>query len=397
MTPVRRYHFHPPGLLYVIVTLFIAIGALNSQNNLLFATLGLAIGGLLASGIVSGAALMGVRVQREPNPPGTAGQPLVLRYTIRNANKFIPVFGLHIEEVVGNPTPHVASPASPTGTHPSAILRTAHSFVIHVGPGESVRASAAVRPTIRGEARSTGVVVWSTFPFGLVRKSVMFPLERTLEIRPAALPLKRGLLRRLSARAAAGVGAERTAGTGEEFFGIREYSPGDNPRRIAWRASARTGDLRVRLHSSPAPIRLWVVLRLGHGDAAEFDERAIALAASLLRHADLAGMAVGLAVPRAALSLPPRADRRRLEATLGALARLDTPAARAAEPVERFPEPASRSGRGALCIVVHAGATDRSFGPRHARHLDAARLPQWVENSEEGRRALALVGPGGAP
>src|SRR5207253_2912685 len=35
--PLRRYHFHAPGLVYILVTLFIAIGAINSQNNLLFA------------------------------------------------------------------------------------------------------------------------------------------------------------------------------------------------------------------------------------------------------------------------------------------------------------------------------------------------------------------------
>src|ERR1041385_4840021 len=59
--PLRRYHFHGPGLVYILVTLFIAMGAINSQNNLLFAALGLAIGGLLISGIISGGALLGVR------------------------------------------------------------------------------------------------------------------------------------------------------------------------------------------------------------------------------------------------------------------------------------------------------------------------------------------------
>jgi hypothetical protein len=32
----RRYHFRYAGLIYIGVTVFIAIGALNSQNNLLF-------------------------------------------------------------------------------------------------------------------------------------------------------------------------------------------------------------------------------------------------------------------------------------------------------------------------------------------------------------------------
>ncbi len=387
--PIRRYHFHPPGLIYVLVTLFIAVGALNSQNNLLFATLGLAIGGLLASGVLSGSALLGVRVVRETTPPGTVGAPLTLRYTVRNANRLMPVFGLHVEEVPRGPSLRDGTPGSPTG--PGAVLLSAQTFVVHVGPGEFVRAAAVVVPRVRGEAVSAGVRVWSTFPFGLVKKSLFFPLHRTVEVRPAALPLRRGLVQRLSARAAAGVGAEPMAGAGEEFFGLREYVAGDNPRRIAWRASARTGELVVRQHSLPSPIRMWVVLRFGTPSRTDEDrvERAIALGASLLRHADEAGVGAGLCVPRAAVAIPPRVERRHLDRMLRVLARLD-PSAPRPDP-ERFPESAARSGRGAVCVIVHAGAIDRSFGPRHARHLEAARLHEWVEDTDEGRALVAIL------
>ncbi len=377
MAPTRRYHFHAPGLIYVLVTLFIAVGAINSQNNLLFATLGLAMGGLLASGVLSGWALLGVRVAREPTPSGTVGQPLVLRYSVRNANRFMPVFGMHLEEI----------PASP-----SSLLRSAHAFVVHAGPGESVHAAAPVAPRHRGVFASAGVRVWSTFPFGLVKKSLVFPVERLIEVRPAALPLKRGLVSRLSARAAAGVGAEQTPGAGEEFFGLREYVPGDSLRRVAWRASARTGALVVRQYSRPSPIRMWVVLRLG--PRGESDEPAIALAASLLRHADEAGIAVGLCIPRTGFAAPPRVERRHLDRMLTVLTRLDAAEARAAPGPEHFPESAARAGRGAVCVVVHAAPIDRSFGPRHARHLEAATLGDWIEDTPEGRAAIEMLTEG---
>ena len=32
----RRYHLHPPGVVYCIITTLLGLGALNSQNNLLF-------------------------------------------------------------------------------------------------------------------------------------------------------------------------------------------------------------------------------------------------------------------------------------------------------------------------------------------------------------------------
>ena len=40
MKPVRRYHFHFPGVLFAVVTLLLGIGAINSQNNLLFLLFG---------------------------------------------------------------------------------------------------------------------------------------------------------------------------------------------------------------------------------------------------------------------------------------------------------------------------------------------------------------------
>jgi uncharacterized protein (DUF58 family) len=40
--------------------------------------------------------------------------------------------------------------------------------------------------------------------------------------------------------------ASRRAGTGHEFLGLRDYAPGDDPRRVDWRASARTERLQVR-------------------------------------------------------------------------------------------------------------------------------------------------------
>ncbi len=46
----------------------------------------------------------------------------------------------------------------------------------------------------------------------------------------------------------------------EEYYGIREYRPGDNPRRIHWRRSARTGQLIVREMSSSQAVQLWCVL-----------------------------------------------------------------------------------------------------------------------------------------
>lgn len=376
--PIRRYHFHMPGVMYVLVTLFIAVGAINGQNNLLFAGLGLAIGGLLSSGVISGAALMGVRLRRVPGGPATAGRAYRLRYEIANANRVMPVFGLHVEEAVER-----------RAKAASRAFAGARAFAAYVGPRRTQVIAAPLRPMERGVARLPAVRVWSTFPFGLARKSLTFEAPRSIEVRPADLPLRGGLVERLAARASAGVDAERAAGSGEEFFGLREYVVGDSPRQIAWRASARTGTLVVRQHAMPSPIRLWVVLRFGDAGSADrrLSERAIALAASLLRAADEQGVAVGLAVPAGPVVLPPRVDRRQLDRALSALAGLNVPNGSGA--AEGFPEAAARASHGAVCVVVHAGGVDRSFAPPHAWHLSAADPASWLEDSADARHILA--------
>ncbi|XOV76788.1 MAG: hypothetical protein ACFHWZ_08095 [Phycisphaerales bacterium] len=65
----RRYHMHSGGVFYIVVTVLLGIGSINSQNNLLFIVFGVALGAMLVSGVVSGAMMMGLEVDRRPVAP----------------------------------------------------------------------------------------------------------------------------------------------------------------------------------------------------------------------------------------------------------------------------------------------------------------------------------------
>jgi uncharacterized protein (DUF58 family) len=383
----RRYHFHFPGVLYVCVTLFLAVGAVNSQNNLLFFALGLAIGGLLVSGVLSGASLLGVRLERLAIPTGAVGEPLTIRYRLSNSNALVPAFGLHIEEIA--PARQHRGHTAPGWRRfvPAGIVR---AFAPHV-PARGVRqAHAVVTPARRGTITFDRVQVWSTFPFGLAKKSTTISSPHSGLVHPAVLPLRPGVIARITAKAPYGLGGQRSQGLGEEFFGLREYAPGDPPRNIAWKPSARTGTLLVRQYSTPAPSRLWLVLAFpAEGAPARqeyLNEAAIALGASILSHADKAGVAVGLAVPCAGVLHPPRLNRWHLDRMLGDLALL--------EPVhghttaDPFPEAAARSG---ACVIVHAGPVDGALGPSHAVHFNAAQAAQLLQDTPHVREVLGLI------
>ena len=78
-----------------------------------------------------------------------------------------------------------------------------------------------------------------------------------------------------------------------EFHSLREYVPGDEPRTIHWRASARSDELKVRQHSAEGLRRCTVVLdqQVPTGDRhADAFERAVVAAASLVHSADQAGL-----------------------------------------------------------------------------------------------------------
>ncbi len=378
----RRYHFHAPGLIYVGVTLFLAIGAINSQNNLLFAALGLAIGGLLVSGVLSGSSLLGVRIERHPIVRATAGRPLTLTYTVSNENRFAPAFGLNIVEL---PAGRGRGAADWAGKfHPP------RAFVSHISAKKSIVAESVLVPRRRGRCELRAVRVWSTFPFGLARKSVTFDFAQPFVIQPVMLRLRPELIERMTVRSTVGVTSERNPGMGEEFFGLREYAPGDTPRRIAWRRTARTGDVVVRLHSAPAPVRLWVALRLdgagGEGSPrAGLCERAIAIAAAVARHGIAEGVAVGLAISSPRVIVPPGTGPRHLDRVLNELGLLDlttVPRGAAAAPL---PAPIAR---GSAVVVVHAGQLDRAGVPHSAIHLVASELESYLRDDRAGSSEL---------
>jgi len=381
----RRYHFHTPAILYIAVSLLLAIGALNSQNNLLFWAMGLAFGGLIVSGVLSGSSLMGLRLERQPPTVTSVGDVAIIRYSLLNTNRFLPACALHVEES------ELPSGGADPPTWPDN-LETPRAYVSVLGPRERVVAEARVQPHARGDATFVSVRVWSTFPFGLMRKSVTFLQPASVLVRPAVHTLKRGALEAAARRSASLQYSGALAGMGEEFYGLREYRPGDPTRLIAWRPSARSGQLVLRVLASPPPVRLWVLLNADQGrDDADRVERAITLAASLAAGAQRRGYAVGLLVPSSSIMLLPRSSDRHLERVLDQLAVVEPGSVSG---VGRRLAPFTHPGSAGGCIVVHAGAIDRSAGPPWAKHvtdedLETLRAPS-SHNGASPRRSLTL-------
>jgi uncharacterized protein (DUF58 family) len=91
----------------------------------------------------------------------------------------------------------------------------------------------------RGAYSFDSVRLESTDFLGLIRRTRTIPVPGQLLVFPRLRRLRSISIRPHRTRVYAGAIPARAGGTGTEFFGVREYMPGDPPRVINWRASAR--------------------------------------------------------------------------------------------------------------------------------------------------------------
>jgi len=181
---------------------------------------------------------------------------------------------------------------------------------------EILAGTAAVRPLRvlfkrRGVFRVEHARLQTDFPFTLFTKGRVIPLRATFRVWPRLHPVRitpPGATRQEHADRVARVGP-----TGEDFFGVREYRPGDPTHCIHWRLSARAGQPLVReleLPRTPSIVIHCRVPSLGNSLAEDvYAETAASVAAAALD----AGYAVGLQTPHRDL-LPERGggQRRRI-------------------------------------------------------------------------------------
>ncbi|MEM1329600.1 MAG: DUF58 domain-containing protein [Planctomycetota bacterium] len=320
------------------ITLLTAIGGINSQNNLLFVVFGLLSGGLLVSGILSGSGLMGLRLTLERVPVATAGERAWVAVRLSNANRWVPVFGLR----VGLPG-----------------LGRGEGFAQIVRPGEQVTVWVPWTPSSRGATRLRSVRARSAFPFGLMEKRVEVTSDTETHVRPRRMTLRGAAVRVASAAGERPGAMSRRPGRGEEFFGLRDYRPGDPLRAVAWKRVASTGRLVIRQHTAPVPRSLWIRLDLDRSQvsgrpladdpATEPGEAAIALAAALAREHVKRGVAVGLDAPAFGVVVSPSSGPEHGERVAEALAELGVH-----EPIRRAGGPAD-PGRDASVLRIVAG------------------------------------------
>jgi len=168
-----------------------------------------------------------------------------------------------------------------------------------VRPYERVRRRYRLRCTARGYYRFGPAKLTTGDPFGFAAREREIPTTDHLIVYPRVLPLT-----------AFGLPARQPLGDAKpaqplvedplRVAGVRPYAAGDSPRRIHWRASARTGTLQVKQYERSADPTVALFLdtntfeHFWEGQRSDLLELAITVAASLAARALDEGRQVGL-------------------------------------------------------------------------------------------------------
>jgi len=152
------------------------------------------------------------------------GTPVTVTASITNE-------GTHLEEVF----------IEDTCSHPLDLLKGETRLFTSLAPGATVELEYTLRAA-RGVYRFHDVGVIAGEPLGLAQRQTTLAAAARLIVLPDAPGLRRIAIRPRQTRVYSGLIPARRGGQGVEFFGVRDYQPGDALRWIDWNASARHPD-----------------------------------------------------------------------------------------------------------------------------------------------------------
>ena len=346
------------GLVFVSMMMFMGLAAANSQASLLFGVFGLMIGILVVSGSISKWVLRKLEVKRLMPDEAIVGRPLLLEYLVKNPKRFWPSLSVTISELDAA----------------SGFDRQPMGYLLHVAPLMTATIAGEFTPLRRGLHRFDRYQISTSFPFGFIKRAVARRQAETLLAFPPIARVAPGLLKMFKSAESYGTNLRPRVGGEDEFYGLRDYRHGENPRRIYWKRSAHTGKLVVRELTHVAPPRLIVIVDnytgpQGHA-ASDVSttariERTIAVAASLIQSALESGLAVGLVAcderPYSVHISRGKRHERELMTLLGKLPHTNTTADR--ESLRNHASTIADQGTSiVICTATYDGTSDQTNG-----------------------------------
>ncbi|MEE2819303.1 MAG: DUF58 domain-containing protein [Planctomycetota bacterium] len=281
-----------PSIVFVVLTLLVAPSAFLQHKNLpLLLFVAMCISFCLTFAW-SKLVIRNIEVRRIIQGPAHAREPYVIRYVVKNTSKFLAGFSVWIEE---------RDTKKSTWQH---AFRHARGWIMEVGSKESVHGESIFYPMQRGEYSFEAIRVSTSFPFGMLKSTRTIVQHASILVHPHVEQLKPDVIAAVISEGPLGRRSKRSGRGGDDFFGLKEFTSGDRLVDIAWKSSAKRGELVCVQRSISAPPRIRIILDLttpteeleSENDKRLLEEQAISLCASLLTEASLQGHEIGLTI-----------------------------------------------------------------------------------------------------
>jgi uncharacterized protein (DUF58 family) len=267
------------GGVLVAVALGIGLAAYNNANNVLFIALSLLLSSLVLSGLLSWANFRGLRWRLALPARVRAGEPTPVSVEVMNQKRIIPSYSLVFR---------VRARRDGEGT---TLFLTDR-----LDPGRHLGLEWLFHPRRRGVETVEIAGVESQFPFGFLNKTAGGSQRHDLLVWPARISYE--FIPPTSQRANQAGETQRRPGPGADLLGLRPYRPGDAPRLVHWKASARLRELVVRQTGEEQRAGFYIVMETMRAlwrDDAQF-EKLCGFAGSLAEDLFTEGRLLGVSV-----------------------------------------------------------------------------------------------------
>jgi uncharacterized protein (DUF58 family) len=256
------------GIIYVLTVLLIGVAALNTGNNLLYVIVAAMLAAILVSGVASAVVLRELELDIRLPEHVFAGSATLGKIVVRNRRKWLPSFSISVVPLKQKASAQWQWVATTFGFPPGQpaakqwvtlpdrqLRRIAANAAAPLGIFNDsayfpyIPASAELSAELelcfprRGRYQQNSFGLATRFPFAFLTKTRRVPLSREILVYPPVdttdeffevLPLIAGEFESFA------------RGRGDDLYLIREYMPEDSARHVDWKATAKSGSLKVR-------------------------------------------------------------------------------------------------------------------------------------------------------
>jgi uncharacterized protein (DUF58 family) len=269
------------GIIYVVMVLLIGVAALNTGNNLLYIIVAAMLAAILVSGVASAVVLRDLELDVHLPEHVFAGRATVGHIVLRNPRRWLPSFSVSVVSFKKakpgtrwrwTPTTFAFPPGQAARKHwvrlpdrrlqrvvtavPAPNVFEGSAFFPYLPAGSELKADVELHFARRGIYRQQSFGLATRFPFAFLTKTRRVPLMREIVVYPGVtpaddffevLPIITGEFETFA------------RGRGYDLYRIREYMPEDSARHVDWKATAKSGSLKVREFSREDERKLRIV------------------------------------------------------------------------------------------------------------------------------------------